>query len=107
PQDGLSVNVPFELKALPPEPNRFMRDPTLLYLRYFMFVDAARTRYWGDGTQGTFPFQGQCFLDERNRVCTLVFPVYGKVEGGQAVLPGQWLGAVATRLEYSFADCRP
>ena len=107
PQDRLSVDVPFELKALPPEPNRFMRDPALAYLRYFMYVDAARTRYWGDGTQGTFTFTGTCLLDERNRVCTLVFPLYGKVEGGQLALPGQWIGSVVSRLEYSFTACTP
>ena len=103
--EGLEVQVDFYLSALPVEPNRFMRDRQLEYLRYYLYVDAARTRYWGDGYNGTQAFPGALFLDNRNKVGTLVFPVYGKVEGGQAALPGQWLGAVVTRLEYD-TSCR-
>jgi hypothetical protein len=67
-----------------------------------MFVDAARTRYWGDGTSyGTFTFQGQLLLDDRNRVGTLAHVVYGRVDGGQVALPGQWLGLVVVKLEYN------
>jgi spore coat protein U-like protein len=99
--DGRDVDVIYEVKAVPNEPNRFMRDNALAYLRYFMYVDPARTRYWGDGYYaGTFTFQGQLFLDDRNRVGTLVHPIYGKVEGAQAALPGQWLGLVPAILEY-------
>jgi spore coat protein U-like protein len=72
------------------------------YLRYDMFVDPARTRYWGDGTQGTFTFQGGLLLNDRNRVGTLAFPIYGRVDGGQQLVgPGQWLGAVVTRVQYN------
>jgi spore coat protein U-like protein len=106
-QEGLSVDVEFELKGLPPEPTRQMRDQIGGgYLRYFMFVDPARTRYWGDGSQGTSTFQSTCLLDNRNRVCTIPFLLYGRVDGGQVVLPGQWLGAVVSRLEYRFLNCR-
>ena len=105
-QEGLSIDVEFELKALPPDPDRQMRDQIGGgYLRYNMFVDPARTRYWGDGSQGTSAFQGTCLLDNRNRVCTLPFLLYGRVDGGQIVLPGQWLGAVVSRLEYRFLGC--
>src|SRR5688572_14477777 len=64
--EGLEVQVDFYLSALPVEPNRFMRDRQLEYLRYYLYVDAARTRYWGDGTAGTFNFPGTLFLDDRN-----------------------------------------
>jgi spore coat protein U-like protein len=78
-----------------------MRDSNLQYLRYFMYVDAARTRYWGDGIgYGTFTFQGTLFLDDRNRVGTLAHVIYGRVDGGQLALPGQWLGLLVTKLEY-------
>jgi spore coat protein U-like protein len=102
-QNNLNVDVAYELKAIPAEPNRSMRDSHLLYLHYFMYVDPARTRYWGDGVSyGTFTFQGVLFLDDRNRVGTLVHPIYGRVEGGQQqTLPGQWLGLVALRLDYT------
>jgi spore coat protein U-like protein len=106
PLDGLSLDVLFELQALPAASARQMRNQVgggdLSYLRYDMFLDAARTRYWGDGTQGTFPITGQLVLDDRNRVGTLAFPIYGTVDGAQArIAPGQWLGAVVTRVKYN------
>jgi spore coat protein U-like protein len=104
--EGLDIQVDFHLRALPAEPNRFMRDRTLNYLRYFLYVDAARTRPWGDGVGATFSFDGTLFLDNRNPVGTLVFPIYGQVPGGQVETPpGQWLGAVVTSLEYQ-VTCR-
>ena len=100
-RDGLNVTVQYLLKAVPAEPARQMRDNALSYLRYYMYVDPARTRYWGDGvTGGTFLIQGSLLLDDRNRVGTLVHQLYGKVDGGQVALPGQWLGLVGARLEY-------
>ena len=104
--EGLDVQVDFHLRALPAEPNRYMRDRNLEYLRYLMFVDAARTRPWGDGVGSTFTFDGTLLLDNRNPVGTLVFPIYGQVPGGQVQTPpGQWLGAVVTSLEYQ-VTCR-
>jgi spore coat protein U-like protein len=98
---GGEVQVDFHLKALPAEPNRFMRDNTLSYLRYYLFVDAVRLRPWGDGIGPTFTFDGVISLNDRNPVGTLVFPIYGQVPGGQVETPpGQWLGAVVTSLEY-------
>jgi spore coat protein U-like protein len=101
-RDGLNVTVQYNLQAIPPDPARQMRDNALNFLRYDMFVDPARTRYWGDGfTQGTFTFQGALLLDDRNRIGTLAHVVYGKVDGAQALTPpGQWLGLVGLRLEY-------
>jgi spore coat protein U-like protein len=101
--NGLDVEVQYNLQAIPPEPSRQMRDNQLHFLRYGMFVDAARTRYWGDGfSYGTFTFQGTLFLDDRNRVGTLAHQIYGRVDGGQQLTPpGQWLGLVAVRLDYN------
>jgi spore coat protein U-like protein len=105
-EGAADVQVDFHLRALPAEPNRFMRDSTLQYLRYYLFVDAARTRPWGDGVGATFTFDGTVFLDNRNPVGTLAFPVYGQVPGGQVQTPpGQWLGAVVTSLDYQ-VTCR-
>jgi spore coat protein U-like protein len=104
--DGLNVDVNLELQAQPPAPARQMRNQIgggdASYLRYDMFLDSARTRYWGDGTQGTFPIINQLVLDDRNRVGTLAFPLYGRVDGGQSpIAPGHWLGAVIARLHYN------
>jgi spore coat protein U-like protein len=106
PLDGLNVDVFFELQALPAGSAREMHnqfgsvEPS--FLKYDMFLDAARTRYWGDGTQSTFAITGQLVLDDRNRVGTLAFPIYGTVDGAQPEkAPGHWLGAVVTRVKYN------
>jgi len=101
-RDNLNVQVDYELAAIPPAPARQMRDANLLYLSYDMFLDPARTRYWGDGSQGTFVIPGTLFLDDRNRVGTLFHVIYGQVNGGQHLTPaGQWLGLVLGRLQYT------
>ncbi len=102
-RDGLRVQVDYNLQAIPPAPARQMRDNQLNFLRYDMFVDPTRTRYWGDGvSHGTFTFQGTLSLDDRNRVGTLAHVVYGRVDGAQTFTPpGQWLGLVVGRLEYT------
>ena len=106
PLDGLRVTVEYDLQAIPPAPARQMRDNQLRFLSYDMFVDPARTRYWGDGSShSTFTFQGALLLDDRNRVGTLAHVIYGKVNGGQNFAPsGQWLGLVGVRLQY-YALC--
>jgi spore coat protein U-like protein len=108
PRDGLGVTVQYDLQAIPPTPARQMRDNELRFLAYDMYVDPARTRYWGwaDGYPGTFSFQGALFLDDRNRVGTLAHVVYGKVHSAQGFAPpGQWLGLVGVRLQY-YALCQ-
>ena len=109
PQDRLEVNVDFVLKALVPDaPPRYMRDAVGGgYVAYDLYVDPARTRIFGDGIDGTFTITGACLLDERNRVCTLAIPLFGKAQAVEPPLPGQWLGAVVTRVEYSFSACIP
>ena len=101
-RDGLNVQVDYNLQAIPPAPARQMRDNNLLYLAYDMYVDPARTQYWGDGfSSGTFTFRGTLLLDDRNRVGSLAHVVYGRVHGGQQPTPpGQWLGLIVGRLEY-------
>jgi spore coat protein U-like protein len=103
-RDGLEVDVRYELQALPAEPARQMRDQVGgFYLRYYMFVDPGRTRYWGDGvTYGSAVFQGEFNLNDRNRVGTLVHVVYGRVDGAQPLVPaGPYLGTVLGRLNYN------
>jgi spore coat protein U-like protein len=108
PQDGLSVDVAFDLKGLNVQGGaRGMRDELGgNVIAYGMYVDAARTREWGDGSMGSAVLHGQCSLNDRNRVCTLAFPLYGQVPGQQAhPPPGKFNGAIAARLEYSFVGC--
>ena len=111
PQDRLSVEVPFDLKGVVAQesPLQMRNQIGGAYLAYDMYVDAARTRLWGDGVApGTEFFTSACFLDERNRVCTIPFVLYGRVFGQQALIPpGPFLGAVVSRLEFRFANCQP
>ena len=110
PQDGLRVDVQFELWGeIVDQPPRQMRDQIGgAYLAYDMYIDPARTRLWGSREIGAFPLAGGCFLDDRNRVCTIPFMLYGRVEGQQqTVPPGKFLGAVVSRLEYQFVNCQP
>lgn len=111
PQDRLELQVEFDLWAeTVQEPPRQMRDQIGgAYLAYDMYIDPARTRLWGSGVaSGTFPLQGVCLLDERNRVCTVPFTLYGKVYGQQDLIPpGPFLGAIVSRLDYRFLSCQP
>jgi spore coat protein U-like protein len=108
--DGLRVDVAFELFGqIVNEPPRVMRDigDTGSVVTYDMFIDPARTRLWGSGHMGSFPLEGVCLLDDRNRVCTIAFPLYGTVFGGQHLIPpGKFQGAIVSTLNYRFVDCR-
>src|SRR4029077_693442 len=99
-QEGRDIQVDSPLSAGPGEPSHHMRDSHLLYLRYYMFVEPTRTRHWGTGSGGaTYTFDGTLFLNDRNRVGTLPFRIYGQVDGGQGQSPpGQWLGALQAHL---------
>jgi spore coat protein U-like protein len=100
-----AVTVRYTLKAEPAQPTRGMFSGDDVPLVYYLFLDPARTRHWGDGIQyGTHAIEGSFFLDDRNRVGTLAHVIYGKVDGNQFVLPGPKLGAVVNRLEFA-ADC--
>ncbi|WP_298923177.1 spore coat U domain-containing protein [uncultured Ramlibacter sp.] len=103
PLDGLDVDVNLELSALPASSAREMREQVSgEFLRYDLYLDPARTRVWGDGNNGTFAIVNALGLNDRNRVGSLAFPIYGTVPAGQyAVPPGQWRGAVLTRLVYN------
>jgi spore coat protein U-like protein len=51
-------------------------------LAYQLYVDAARTQIWGDGTSGTSPITGTLTVASNGSV-TQSFYVYGRVAGGQ------------------------
>ena len=109
--NNLSVSVGFELWAETiADPPRQMRDigDSGRTVGYDMYIDPARTRLWGSGVAaGTFPLQGACVLDDRNRVCTIPFLLYGTVYGGQQqVPPGNFQGAILARLNYQFGGCQ-
>ena len=103
---GFEVRLTYDLLALPATPGRVMRDAELAFLRYDFFVDPGRRRYWGDGGVGTSTINDRMTLNDNNRVVTHTHQVYGTVYGQQRVEPGQWLGFVSARLEYTIERCR-
>jgi spore coat protein U-like protein len=104
--EGRIVEVSYRIRAVPAEPNRFMRDSDLGYLSYGMYVDSARIRPWGDGTtNGTSVFEGSLRLRDSERSGTFSHVVYGKVPDGQIARPGHWLGLVAIAMDYELS-CR-
>ena len=109
PQDRLSLEVHFNLWAETVQsPPRQMRDEAGgAYLAYDMYIDPARTKLWGSGVAAdTFPLESDCLLNEHNRVCTIAFPLYGRVHGNQhQVRANPYIGALITRLEYRFVAC--
>jgi spore coat protein U-like protein len=103
---GFAVDITYDLMGLPSIPDRVMRDRELGTLRYDLFVDAGRTQYWGDGQAGTKTLTGKMEVNDTTRVVTVTHQLYGTVLGQQTVDPGQWLGFVSARLEYTIKKCR-
>jgi len=103
---GFAVDLTYDLRAVPPAPSRVMRDRELGYLRYDMFVDSGRRQYWGDGESGTKVISDKMELNDRNKVVTHTHQIYGMVYGQQLVQPGQWLGFVSARLDYTVKKCQ-
>lgn len=100
-----NVDITYSLEAVPPTPARQIRNLDGDFLRYDLFRDPARTQYWGNGYNGTFVFEGELFLDDRNKVGSLFHVVYGRVDGGQIFRTGPGAGAVLSRLVYQ-VSCR-
>ena len=45
-------------------------------------------------------------VSNRNPGGTLIYPIYGRIEGYQTVIPDQWIGATLNRLQYEVHVCR-
>jgi spore coat protein U-like protein len=65
-------------------------------LFYNLFVDAARTIIWGDGTGGSQRVGG---LPRPGRLVFL-FPIYGRVFPRQAVAPGMYTDDILVTVEF-------
>jgi spore coat protein U-like protein len=55
-------------------------------LDYNLYIDAARTRIWGDGNLPTFVVSG--VRSSRGRPTNYIYPVYGRIFAGQGANPG-------------------
>ena len=84
--DPGNVQVTYTAK-LATSPSQQMAPPSGAdRLSYVVYVDAARTQPWGDGTAGTFPITGSITVPGRSSVTDLALNYYGRITpGGQDV----------------------
>jgi spore coat protein U-like protein len=67
-------------------------------LAYQLYVDAARTQPWGDGTSGTTPLTGTLTVGSNGNV-NQSFYVYGRIAGGQhSAAAGSYLDTLVVTL---------
>ena len=85
--------------------NGTLTDPRMAQgadvLRYGLYLDAALTRRWGDGTGGTRTIRNNGLtirLPQRSR--TETWTVWGRLPGGQNVPVGTYLDALLARVVY-------
>jgi len=64
-------------------------------LEYDLYLNAGRTRVWGDGTAGTFASRVRPF---RNRPTSV--PIYGRIPPSQGVQPGIYSDTVVVSLVF-------
>lgn len=72
------------------------------WLSYNLFVDAARTRVWGDGTSGTERVLAAASdeVGKGNRPREVDVPVYGRIFPGQDPSPGHYSDVVTISVEF-------
>lgn len=73
---------------------RAMRGPGTEVLEYNLFLDASRTRVWGDGTAGTSRWPSPS--SDRGRQLT----VYARVFPGQDVPAGAYADTITVTIDY-------
>lgn len=64
-------------------------------LEYNLYLDAARTQVWGDGTRGTARYQ---IRPPEGRVVSV--PIYGRIPPRQIVSPGAYSDHVLLTVQY-------
>jgi spore coat protein U-like protein len=78
--------------------NRGMRNGTN-NMRYQLFVDAARTRPWGDGTGGSSPLEGSGTVAPEVPL-RVSFTLYGRVLARQKMQAGSYVDTIPLRLQW-------
>ncbi|MGD8861616.1 MAG: spore coat U domain-containing protein [Myxococcales bacterium] len=64
-------------------------------LEYNLYLDAARTQIWGDGSRGTSTFEWRPVNGE-----VVSIPVYGRVPARQPATPGHYSDRIALIVQY-------
>jgi spore coat protein U-like protein len=65
------------------------------HLQYNLYLDAARTQVWGDGSRGTFRYQARP-VEGR----TVSVPIYGRMPPRQPVPPGAYSDQIMLTMHY-------
>jgi spore coat protein U-like protein len=70
-------------------------------LGYGLYLDAARTQVWGDGSNGTFTLTGsQILLTTTPQPVTTTYTVYGRLPARQTAVAGGFADTIAVTLSY-------
>ncbi len=69
-------------------------------LNYNLYLNAARTRIWGDGTGGTRVIRRRYNLPPPGSTQTDIHTVYGRVFAGQNVSVGTYLDTITVTVEF-------
>jgi spore coat protein U-like protein len=69
-------------------------------LSYNLFVDASRTRVWGDGTRGSEAVVVESEGGPRGRPRETELPVFGRIPAGQDPVPGIYADTVIVTVEF-------
>ena len=72
----------------------------LSQLTYNLYIDAARSAVWGDGTGGTAVVTADYNLTPPGSTQTDTYTVYGRVPAGQVVTVGSYLDTITVTLVF-------
>ena len=64
-------------------------------LRYNLYLDAARTQVWGDGTSGT-----EVRIEDPPNNADVPLTIYGRIPAGQDVASGAYVDTVTVSINY-------
>ena len=95
---GFEVTVDFDVSGLPPASPRELAASESR-LTYNLYLNAAMTDRWGDGTGGSQTIKDAIELKGNIRDVTRTYLLYGRVDGGQQGEIGFYEGVVAARLD--------
>lgn len=72
---------------------------TLSELSYNLFLDAAATQVWGDGSNGTQQLSGLVSCNFGN-LCSQSIPIYAQIAPSQFVAPGDYSDIITITVNY-------
>ena len=101
---GTPVIVTFDLSGLPPSDPRQLASGQGAQLDYAIYLDATRTRVWGDGTRGTEAIIDSLTMQGGTRDASKTYLLYGRVSAGQPATEGSYFNAINAEMRYG-ASC--